>query len=773
MKKTIQLEGLDCAGCAAELEEEIKNISGVQEASVAFATQKLTVECDGEETLSEVIATANAFEEVKVVSEDTQTNLERFILHIENLDCPVCAEALQGDLQKIRGVNNVAVDYVTQTITLSVENENVLRKVIQKTNKFEKVRVLDGEVYQKPKKASHRKEWTCIFLSGICLVAGLITEHFATAIFLKILAYVLYAVAYITVGYPVLRATAKNLIKGRIFDENFLMTVASIGAVALGEYSEGVLVMLLYQLGELLQLIAVGSSRQSVVKLMELKSERATVLRGGEQIQLKPEEVQVGDRLLVKAGERVPTDGKLLSEKALLDTKSLTGEAELKQVACGEEILSGCINMGGVYEMECTRTYEDSAVGRILDMVENAASGKAKPEKFIAKFARIYTPIVCILALLMAVCAPLLGGLIMDGQFYFKDFGRWVHSALTFLVISCPCALIISVPLTYFSGIGTCAKNGILVKGATHLDVAAKASVIAFDKTGTLTEGNFTVCGVHTLRIGQEELLSLVAAVERNSAHPIAKAFVDVKTEYTALNVSEIAGKGLTAIVDGKTVFVGNEKLMEEQGICFERKNSPYSLIYVASEEEYLGCIEVGDRIRPESKEAVTELKKLRFSRAVMLTGDRRARAEKIAKELGLRDVKAELLPDEKLLIAQELKKEGGLMYVGDGINDAPVMMTADCAVSMGKLGSAAAIEASDFVLIADDLKVLPKCIKIARKTRSIVMQNIIFSIAMKTLFMVLGACGILPLWLAVFADVGVMLLAVLNSFRVRIVRDK
>ena len=773
MKKTIQLEGLDCAGCAAELEEEIKNISGVQEASVAFATQKLTVECDGEETLSEVIATANAFEEVKVVSEDTQTNLERFILHIENLDCPVCAEALQGDLQKIRGVNSVAVDYVTQTIMLSVENESVLRKVIQKTNKFEKVRVLDGEVYQKPKKASHRKEWTCIFLSGICLVAGLITEHFATAIFLKILAYVLYAVAYITVGYPVLRATAKNLIKGRIFDENFLMTVASIGAVALGEYSEGVLVMLLYQLGELLQSIAVGSSRQSVVKLMELKSERATVLRGGEQIQLKPEEVQVGDRLLVKAGERVPTDGKLLSEKALLDTKSLTGEAELKQVACGEEILSGCINMGGVYEMECTRTYEDSAVGRILDMVENAASGKAKPEKFIAKFARIYTPIVCILALLMAVCAPLLGGLIMDGQFYFKDFGRWVHSALTFLVISCPCALIISVPLTYFSGIGTCAKNGILVKGATHLDVAAKASVIAFDKTGTLTEGNFTVCGVHTLRIGQEELLSLVAAVERNSAHPIAKAFVDVKTEYTALNVSEIAGKGLTATVDGKTVFVGNEKLMEEQGICFERKNSPYSLIYVSSEEEYLGCIEVGDRIRPESKEAVAELKKLRFSRAVMLTGDRRARAEKIAKELGLRDVKAELLPDEKLLIAQELKKEGGLMYVGDGINDAPVMMTADCAVSMGKLGSAAAIEASDFVLIADDLKVLPKCIKIARKTRSIVMQNIVFSIVMKTLFMALGACGILPLWLAVFADVGVMLLAVLNSFRVRIVKDK
>lgn len=773
MKKSIQLDGLDCAVCAAELEEKINKISGVQEASVVFATQKLTVEVDGEETFAKVIATVNAFEAVKVVLEDTQAETERFILHIENLDCPVCAEALQGDLQKIRGVKSVLVDYVTQTIMLSVENESVLRKVIQKTNKFEEVRVLDDDAYQKPKKVTHCKEWTCILLSGICLVSGLITECFATGLFLKILVCVLYAVAYITVGYPVLRATAKNLIKGKIFDENFLMTVASIGAVALGEYSEGVLVMLLYQLGELLQAIAVGSSRQSVVKLMELKSEHATVLRNGEQIQLKPEELQVGDRVLVKAGERVPTDGKLLSETALLDTKSLTGEAELKQVVHGEEILSGCINMGGAYEMECTRVYEDSAVGRILDMVENAASGKAKPEKFIAKFANIYTPIVCILAVFMALCAPLADGLIMDGQFYFKDFGRWVHSALTFLVISCPCALIISVPLTYFSGIGTCAKNGILVKGATHLDIAAKARVIAFDKTGTLTEGNFTVCGVYTSKMEQTELLSLVAAVERNSAHPIAKAFEDVKTEYAALDVSEIAGKGLTAILHGKTVLVGNEKLMEEQGVCFEGRPSPYTLIYVASDGEYLGCIEVGDKIRTESKDVIKEFEKLHFLRAVMLTGDHRERAENIAKEVGLREVQAELLPDEKLLIAQELKKNGGLIYVGDGINDAPVMMTADCAVSMGKLGSAAAVEASDFVLISDDLKMLPKCIKIARKTRAIVMQNIVFSIVMKTLFMVLGSCGVLPLWLAVFADVGVMLLAVLNSFRVRLVNSK
>lgn len=773
MKTTLQLNGLDCAHCAAELEEQIKKIAGVQDASVAFATQKLTVEYDNAETLEKVIATANAFEEVQVVSDENKRDSDVLVLHIENLDCPVCAEALQSDLQKIRGVNSVAVDYVTQTITLSVENENVLRKVIQKTNKFEQVRVLEDGAYVRPKKPSHRKEWSCIAISACCLLGGFLIDYFSSALWLRICAYILYAIAYIVVGYPVLRATAKNLVKGRIFDENFLMTVASIGAVALGEYSEGVLVMLLYQLGELLQSIAVGSSRQSVVRLMELKSEFTTVLQEGTQIQVKPEDVQIGDRLLVKAGERVPTDGILLSETALLDTKSLTGEAELKKVALGEEILSGCINMGDAYEMECTRAYEDSAVGRILDMVENAASGKAKPEKFIAKFAKIYTPIVCILAVLMAVCMPLLGGLIADGQFYFKDFGRWVQSALTFLVISCPCALIISVPLTYFSGIGTCAKNGILVKGATYLDVAAKARVVAFDKTGTLTEGNFIVCDAYAASGTKEALLQLAAAVERHSSHPIAKAFDGVETPYRATETTETAGMGLTAKIDGNTLLVGNEKLLEKQGVTVEKRESPYTVIYVARNGEYIGFVEVGDKLRTESKEVIDEFKTLRFDRTVMLTGDRKARAEKIAQEVGIHEFYAELLPDEKLQKAEELKKQGGLIYIGDGINDAPVMMTADCAVSMGKLGSAAAIEASDFVLISDDLSGLPKCVRIARKTRSIVAQNIVFSIAMKTLFMGLGALGVLPLWLAVFADVGVMLLAVLNSFRVRIVKDR
>ena len=472
---------------------------------------------------------------------------------------------------------------------------------------------------------------------------------------------------------------------------------------------------------------------------------------------------------MIKAGEKIPVDGVLLDENATLDTKALTGESELRTAKQGEELLSGCINAGGVFKMRVLRPYEESAVSKILDMVENAASRKAAPEKFITKFARYYTPIVCCLALALALVTPLLSGLIVDGRLYFKDFARWAQSALTFLVISCPCALIISVPLTYFSGIGCAAKQGILVKGATYLDGMAKANVIAFDKTGTLTEGNFTVCGVRSgEKTSENELLSLVTAVEASSAHPIAKAFAGYKTAHVAQNVVEVAGKGLSAIVEGETVLVGNGELLKENGVDIPALSSPYTLIYAAKNGEYLGCIEVGDKLRAEAKEAVRQLQTLGFSRIVMLTGDNPTRAEKIANEVGVYEVNAELLPDEKLERAQALKEYGTLVYVGDGINDAPVMAASDCAVSMGKLGSAAAVEASDLVLISDNLTALPRCVKIARKTKRIVVQNIVFSILMKGVFMILGAIGVLPLLVAVFADVGVMLLAVLNSFRAR-----
>ena len=770
MKKSIQIEGLDCAACAAELEEALAKIEGVSSVSVSFVNQKINVEYDREETLGRVIDYANHFEEVKVV--DGCAENEKKVLHIENLDCPVCAEALQADLQKIKGVTFVSVDYVTQTITLSVSDENAIARVIKKANAFEEVRVLDGGMYES-KKDLRLKEWLLIGISTLFFIGGFLLEKLGVGTIAFVFRYVCYAIAYFTVGYPVLISTAKNIVKGRIFDENFLMTVASVGAIAIGETSESVLVMLLYQLGELLQSIAVGASRRSVTKLMELKSESATLLADGEQKIVKPEELQVGDTLLIKAGDRIPADGILISERATLDTKSLTGEAEPRVYKKGDEILSGCINVGGMYEMKVSRPYEDSAVNKILDMVENAAAGKAAPEKFITKFARVYTPIVCCLALALAIFAPLFHGLIVDKLFYFKDVARWVRSALTFLVISCPCALIISVPLTYFSGIGVCAKKGMLVKGATYLDVLAKTKVMAFDKTGTLTEGNFAVRSVNAVGATKEELLSLIAAVERGSTHPIAKAFSEVKTSYKVENLQEVAGEGLSAEVDGAKVLVGNEKLLQDKRIEPQKKESNYTVIHVAKDGKYLGYVEVGDGLRNEAKVAVAELKKLGIEELVILTGDNLSRANKMANEVGMVEVKAELLPGDKLKEAEKLKRKGILTYVGDGINDAPVMATADCAVSMGKLGSAAAVEASDLVLISDELTALPNAVKIARKTRLIVVQNILFSIVMKVAFMVLGILGILPLWLAVFADVGVMLLAVLNSFRVRLSENK
>lgn len=691
------------------------------------------------------------------------------VLKIKGLDCAGCAAELERQISKMTGVASASVSFVNQKITVEYDVQETLEKIVDAVNHFEEVKVINDVGRVEPNAESHKKDWLLIALSVALFLIGFLLEKLVSGLGAEITRYLLYATAYFAVGYPVLLATVKNVIKGKIFDENFLMTVASIGAVCIGEISESVMVMLLYQLGETLQSLAVNSSRRSVKGLMDLKSEWANVLAGSETTRIKSEQVKIGDTLLVKAGEKVPVDGILLSQTASLDTKSLTGEAELRKAQNGDELLSGCINAGNVFEMRATREYTDSAVSRILDMVENASSGKAAPEKFITKFARIYTPVVCLFALALATLAPLFSGLIVDHALYFKDFERWLLSALTFLVISCPCALIISVPLTYFSGIGACAKRGVLVKGATYLDVLSKADIFAFDKTGTLTEGNFTVCSaVPAAGTTEEELLAVATALERGSSHPIAKAFESVETNYEATEIKEIAGRGLVGKIKNETVLVGNAELLKEHGVSCPQTDSAYTLVYVAQNGEYKGAIEIGDRVRPQAKSAIKALQNLGVTRTVMLTGDQTKRAEKIAKEVGVYELNAELLPDQKLKKAEALKQTGTLVYVGDGVNDAPVMSIADCAVSMGKLGSAAAVEASDLVLVSDDLTALPRGVKIARKTRKIVVQNIVFSIVMKTAFMVLGALGVLPLSLAVFADVGVMLLAVCNSFRVK-----
>lgn len=693
MKKVLQIKGLDCAGCAAELENLIARIDGVQSASLTFVNQKLTVECRDERVLSAVIATVNHFEGASVVEEKTDLTEEQ----------------------------------------------------------------------------PHQKEWLAIAVAAVFFILANVVVFWGQGLFFETAQYVAYGVAYIAVGYPILLSTAKNIAKGKIFDENFLMTVASIGAIFIGEMREGVLVMLLYQIGELLQAIAVGKSRRSIKEVLALKSEFANLQVNGEYVKVAPEILKEGDIIVIKSGEKVPVDGILLDEEALLDTKSLTGESEYKKVKKGEEILSGCINVGGMYALKVLRPYHDSAVGRILELVENAAANKAQPEKFIAKFAKFYTPIVCCLALALVIFAPLAEGLITENALYFKNFSRWLQSALTFLVISCPCALIISVPLTYFSGIGKCAQHGILVKGAIYFDVLAKCKTIAFDKTGTLTQGDFSVREVGAAQgVEKKEVLSVAAAVERGSSHPIAKAFLQYATPFTAEHIFEIVGLGLSAEINGERVLVGSEQLLTENGIDFTPTKSLYTRIYVSKGERFLGFIEIGDKIREEANDSLKQIRDLGIQKTVMLTGDRVVRAESVAAEIGIDTVYAQLLPNEKLHKAEMLKTFGGLIYVGDGINDTPVMVTADCAVSMGKLGSAAAVEASDLVLISDNLLALPKAIRVARKTRRIVTQNIVFSIVMKMVFMVLGVCGVLPLSLAVFADVGVMLLAVGNSFRVR-----
>lgn len=769
MKKNIVIRGLDCAACAAELEEELKKIDGVNDCGVSFVNQRITVDCDDEETLNKVKDVANNFEEVEVV-EIPQDKAK--VIKLKNLHCANCAQVLQERIEKAEGVNSVIVDFVAQNIIIDGD-EKAVERAKNIANHFENVKVVeegdDGE------KSERRFEIIRIIISAAFLCFGIAVNLLLAekALAFKIIAYVLFGVSYLSVGYPVLVSTVKNISKGRIFDENFLMTLASVVAIGMGEVTEGVAVMLLYQIGEFLQGVAVGSSRKSIVEIMDLKSESATLLKDGNQIKVNPDELKIGDVILVKAGEKIPVDVKVLKGKTSLDTKSLTGESAYKEVEEGDEILSGCINAGGVIEAEVLREYSDSAVAKILDLVENSSAQKAKPEKFITKFAKYYTPIVCLVALFIAVAVPLILG-IANGGGYGEYFKTWIQTALILLVISCPCALIISVPLTYFGGIGTAAKYGILVKGATYLDDVAKVKTVAFDKTGTLTEGCFDI--VNVISENKDETLKLASALEKCSSHPLAAPFAEIDTPYVAENVTEIAGRGIVADVNGKKALCGNAKLLRENGVEFSEITSVSTLVYVAFDGKYLGAAEIDDKIKDGAKEALNDLHTLGVKKLVMLTGDNEARAENVANELKIDEVEAGLLPDEKLNRAQSLKNEakfkysGELMYVGDGINDAPVMAVSDCAVSMGKIGSAAAIEASDIVLVADNLKALGDCFKIAKKTRRIVLQNIIFSIVMKVAFMVMGVViPSFPLPLAVFGDVGVMLIAVVNSLRIRI----
>lgn len=577
---------------------------------------------------------------------------------------------------------------------------------------------------------------------------------------------ILFILSYLIVGFEIVKKAFRNIIKGKVFDENFLMTVATIGAFFVGEFEEAVAVMLFYQVGELFQSYAVDKSRKSISSLMDIRPDYAFVIKNGKEEKIDPDDVKIGDIILVKPGEKIPLDGIIVDGKSFLDTKALTGESLPREVNVNDEVLSGSINLNSVVKIKVEKEFEESTVSKILDLVENASSKKSKSENFISKFAKYYTPTVVIIAVILAIVPPFFTGM---------NFSEWIYRALSFLVVSCPCALVISIPLSFFGGIGGASKLGILIKGSNYLEALAKTEVVVFDKTGTLTKGVFAVKNIENFNnFTKDQILKYAAYSENYSNHPIA---LSIKKEYgeeivkeKIEKVEEIAGHGILSIVDGKTILVGNDKLLNENNVEYTKTDEIGTIVYVAVDNVYAGFIVVSDVIKEDSKIAIENLKKLNISKTVMLTGDKKQVGEYVAKELGIDEVHTELLPDEKVYKVEQLLKDktdsGKLVFVGDGINDAPVLAMADIGISMGGIGSDAAIEASDVVLMTDEPSKISYAIKISKKTLKIVKENIIFAIFVKILVLVLTAFGISTMWEAVFADVGVSVIAILNALR-------
>ena len=590
------------------------------------------------------------------------------------------------------------------------------------------------------------------------------------------LRFVLFMIPYLVIGYDILKKAFKGILNKRVFDENFLMAVATVGAILLGDYSEGVAVMLFYQIGELFQSYAVGKSRRNISELMDIRPDYANIEKDGTLEQVDPDEVEIGTIIVVQPGEKVPIDGVITEGTSTLNTSALTGESLPRDAKAGDEVISGCINMTGLLKIRTTKEFGESTVSKILELVENSSSRKSKSENFISKFAKYYTPAVCYGALALAFIPPIV--LLIMGKP--AMWGDWIYRALTFLVISCPCALVISIPLSFFAGIGGASNQGILVKGSNYLETLAQTKYVVFDKTGTMTQGVFEVSGIHHNEMPDEKLLEYAALAECSSSHPISKslqkAYGKPIDRNRVTDIEEISGNGVIAKVDGISVAAGNTKLMNRLGIAYQDCHHVGTVVHMAIDGKYAGHILISDIIKPHAKEAIAELKKAGISKTVMLTGDSKRVADQVAEELGIQEVYSELLPADKVSRVEELlnqkSEKAKLAFVGDGINDAPVLSRADIGIAMGALGSDAAIEAADIVLMDDDPLKISKAIKIARKCIRIVYENIYFAIGIKILCLILGALGIANMWVAIFADVGVMILAVLNAIRTLFVKN-
>lgn len=635
---------------------------------------------------------------------------------------------------------------------------------------------------RKQKKVLIRIIIASILMIGISVLTGLVPmNRWAEAL--------LFMIPYLVIGYDILRKAGKGILNRQVFDENFLMAIATIGAIVLGEYREGVAVMLFYQIGELFQSYAVGKSRRNISELMDIRPDYANIEKDGQLEKVDPDEVEIGTLIVVQPGEKVPIDGVVVKGNSALNTSALTGESIPREVTAGEEIISGCINLSGLLKIRTTKEFGESTVSKILDLVENASSKKSRSENFISRFARYYTPAVCYGALALAILPPLVRMLILGLT---AEWGVWIYRALTFLVISCPCALVISIPLSFFAGIGRASAEGILVKGSNYLEMLADTRLVVFDKTGTITQGVFEVCGIHenscegeggseALKYSEKEmrLLEYAALAECHSTHPIStslqKAYGKKLDQTRVTDVQEISGHGVLAVVDGHPVAAGNDKLMKREGIAYRECSGTGTIVHLAIDHEYAGHILIADVIKPHAASAMQELKDAGVRRLVMLTGDDEKVAAQVASQVGINEVHSRLLPADKVeqvehLLSQKKKKEI-LAFVGDGINDAPVLSRADIGIAMGALGSDAAIEAADVVLMDDDPQKIAKAIGIARKCLRIVYENIYFAIGIKLVCLLLGAIGIANMWAAIFADVGVMVIAVLNAIRVLVIK--
>lgn len=690
------------------------------------------------------------------------------IFLLKGLDCPHCSAEIEREVGELKGVNSSIVNLMKQTLTVEVnENERDILKHIEAVvhNHEPEVEVLEYASQKNVVEDDDGKKLiirlaigTVLFLAGIIL-GSFLDLPLASELVMLILAYAI-------LGGDVILKAVKNLIKGRLFDENFLMSLSTVGAFLIGEYHEAVAVMLFYQVGEYFQELSVKRSRKSISELMDIRPEYATVKRNGVSLNVSPEDVAAGEIIIVKPGEKIPLDGVVTEGFSTIDTKALTGESLPKDVTTGDEVLSGCVNQNGMITVRVTKEFSDSTASKIIDLVENASSRKAPTENFITKFARYYTPVVVILAALLAVIPPLFWG----------DWADWIRRGLVFLVISCPCALVISIPLAFFGGIGAASKHGVLIKGSNYLEALNSVSTVVFDKTGTLTKGVFNVSDIIAQNGYSKEQLSEFAAIaESYSNHPIAKSIVSAygKTadKSSITDYREVSGCGVSAVINGKSILVGNAKLMVTENVEFTVCEKAGTKVYIAVDGEFAGCIIIADEIKKNSKQAICDLKKLGVKETVMLTGDDESIAEAVAKELLIDRCYANLLPSdkvEKLELTDSMKlRNSKLIFVGDGINDAPVLARADIGVAMGGLGSDAAIEAADIVIMTDEIPELTKAIRIAKYTKRIVIENIVISLTIKGIFLILGAFGFAGMWEAVFADVGVALIAVLNSMRV------